>query len=247
MEIVLREALPDLPTPKYEKSVNTSTFRGRADAVHQGLVIEYEKPRSMRRAGHFDHAVKQVCDYLTGFTLGPTARHQNPDEPTLFPPEVIYSQEEEEQLAANVGLATDGERFVFVQRRGKQWYTETRRLDEDTVEKLLLWLRAMNRKDLSPENLIADFGPESSIAAAVVGVLARLVVTKEHPKANVIYEEWRRLFGIVYGTEQLQRTQRDSEAKALAAAYHLDLGVDFPCPPLRYTHILRSFNEDARD
>src|SRR5688500_8253800 len=68
MELILRETLPDLPTPKYEKGVQTSTFRGRADAVHQGLVIEYEKPGSMRRAKHRDKAVQQVCDYLTGFS-----------------------------------------------------------------------------------------------------------------------------------------------------------------------------------
>ena len=49
----------------------------------------------------------------------------------------------------------------------------------------------MSRKDLSPENLIADFGPESQLAAEVVGVLAKLVDSGKHPKANVIYEEWR--------------------------------------------------------
>jgi hypothetical protein len=227
-EIILREALPDLPTPQYEKSVKTLTFRGRADAVHEGLVIEYEKPRSMRQASKREEAAQQVCDYLTGFTLGSEAKHQKSSEPTLFPADVIYSQAEEERLAAHVGLASDGEQFVFIQRRGKQWHTETRRLDEDTVEKLLLWLRAMSRKDLSPENLIADFGPQSSIATAVVGVLATLVNSKEYPKANVIYDEWRRIFGIVYGTEQLHRTQRDPEAKALTAAYRLDIGVDFP-------------------
>jgi N-6 DNA Methylase len=191
-------------------------------------VIEYEKPRSMRQASKREEAVQQVFDYLTAFTLGSEAKHQKPSEPTLFPADVIYSQAEEEHLAANVGLASDGEQFVFIQRHGKQWHTETHRLNEDMVEKLLLWLRAMSRKDLSPENLIADFGPQSSIAAAVVGVLAKLVHSQEHPKANVIYEEWRRIFGIVYGTEQLRRTRRDPEAKALASAYQLDLGVDFP-------------------
>lgn len=228
MEFVLRDALPDLPKPKYEKSVRTSTFRGRADAVHEGLVIEYEKPRTMRRAAKRDEAIQQVCDYLTGFTLGEQAKHQKPGGDGLFPSEITYSQEEEERLAANVGLATDGERFIFVQRLGKRWHTEPRRLDEDTVEKLLLWLRAMNRKDLSPENLISDFGPESKLAADAVGVLAKLVDTGKYPKAAVIYEEWRRIFGIVYGTEQLHRPQRAPEAKALTAAYHLELGVEFP-------------------
>jgi len=229
MELIFREVLPDLPAPKYEKAVKTSTFKGRSDAVHQGLVIEYEKPRSMRNKAKREEAIKQVCDYITGFTLGEEAKHQEPtDQMSLLGEAVSYSREEEERLAANVGLATDGEQFVFVQRKGRRWHTETRKLDDDTVEKVLLWLRAMSRKDLSPENLITDFGPNSELAAAIVGILAKLVDSGRYPKANVIHEEWRRIFGIVYGTEQLQRTSRDPEAKALTAAYQLEVGVDFP-------------------
>jgi SAM-dependent methyltransferase len=149
-------------------------------------------------------------------------------EAGVFPPETSYSQEEEEVLAAHAGLATDGEHFVFVQRRGRRWTADTAKLDEDTVERLLLWLRAMSRKGLSPENLIADFGPHADLATNVVGVLAELVNSGKHVKANVIYEEWRRIFGIVYGTGQLQRTQRDAESKALIAAYELHIGVGFP-------------------
>jgi hypothetical protein len=132
----------------------------------------------------------QVCDYLAGFTLGEKARQKENEGPALINLGADYSQEEEERLAANAGVATDGSTFVFVQRRGKAWHTEDRALDEDTVEKLILWLRAMIRKDLSPENLIGDFGPERPIAASVVGVLAKLVASGDHPKANVIFEEW---------------------------------------------------------
>ena len=228
MELVIRDALPHLPTPKYEKTVRTSTFTGRADAVHQALIIEYEKPRSLRQAPHAKEAVQQVCDYLTGLSLGQTAKIQEADPPELLPRESAYTQEEEERLAGSVGLATDGERFIFVQRRQRRWHTESRRLDEDTAEKLLLWLEAMNRKDLSPENLIADFGPHTELAANTVSVLAKLVHSGKHPKANVIYEEWRRIFGIVYGTEQLQRSRRDPEAKSLSGAYRLTIGVEFP-------------------
>ena len=46
VEMVFRAALPELPVPKYEQAIKTSTFQGRADAVHQGVVVEYEKPKS---------------------------------------------------------------------------------------------------------------------------------------------------------------------------------------------------------
>src|SRR5712692_9185117 len=65
VELILRNTLSDLPTPKYEQAIRCSTFNGRADAVHQGLVIEYEKPRSMRGQARREEAVQQVCEYLT--------------------------------------------------------------------------------------------------------------------------------------------------------------------------------------
>lgn len=227
IEIVLHEAIPDLPTPRYEKAVKASAFRGRADAVHRGLVIEYESPRSMRKAPKREHALDQVREYLAVISLGDQGNPRGL-EPGVLISDISYSQEQEEALAATVGLATDGESFIFVQRQGRKWTTDARTLDEDTVEKLLLWLRAMNRKDLSPENLITDFGPQSKLAADIVGVLARLVHSKKHPKANVIYQEWRRIFGIVYGTEQLERAHGGAEARALAGAYRVDVGVEFP-------------------
>lgn len=215
-EHLLREALPELPQPKYEASVKTSTFVGRADAVHRHLIIEYKKPRLLRQAPKRQEAIDQASAYVETLTLG--------EDATTAP----LSQEQEERLSATVALATDGERFIFLQRRSKAWHADERRLDADTVEKLLLWLRAMGRKDLSPENLILDFGPDSELAAETVRVLATLVHSKQHPKANVIYDEWRRIFGIVYGTEQLTRTRKAPESVALSAAYHLKLGVEFP-------------------
>lgn len=228
MEIILREVLPDLPTPKYETGVQTSEFKGRADAVHHGLVIEYEKPGSMSKAAHRDHAVQQACDYLTGFALGEQGKLQkHGDQPVSSEP-IVYSQEQEERLAANVGLATDGHTFVFIRRQGKKWVPDDRQLNDDTVEKLLIWLRATVRKDLSPENLIADFGPETEIAADVVGVFSELVQSGKHAKANVIFEEWKLIFGIVYGTEQLQRGKATDETKALKSAYQIKAGEEFP-------------------
>ena len=228
MELVLRAAVPDLPAPKYEQSIKTSTFRGRADAVHQGMVIEYEKPKSLRNAKHAEHALQQVWDYLTALSL----RQGFPDQPFLpAPPQDVgghFTREQEEQLSQNVGIATDGETFIFTQRKSRHWHVDRRTFDEDTVEKLLLWLRAMVRKDLSPDNLIAEFGPETELATDVVSIFAKIVNSGKHPKASVIYEEWRRIFGIVYGTEQLERGGKAQETAILVGAYRVEVGVKFP-------------------
>lgn len=50
-----------------------------------------------------------------------------------------------------------------------------------------------------------------------------LVSSGSHPKADVVYEEWRRIFGIVYGTEQLSRTSQAPDTKSLRTAYNLDI------------------------
>jgi hypothetical protein len=86
----------------------------------------------------------------------------------------------------------------------------------------------MVRKDLSPGNLIADFGPETELATDAVSILAKLVNSEKHPKATVMYEEWRRIFGIVYGTEQLERSGKAPETSSLFSAYRVDIGVKFP-------------------
>ena len=228
MELVLRAAVPDLPVPKYEQAISTSTFRGRADAVHQGVVIEYERPKSLRSARNAEHALQQVWNYLIGLSL----RQSFPDQPPLPGPAAgvgeHFTREQEEQLSMNVGIVTDGETFIFTQRKSRKWHIDRRIFDPDTVEKLLLWLRAMVRKDLSPDNLIADFGPESELATDVVSILAKIVNAGKEPKASVIYEEWRRIFGIVYGTEQLERGGRAPETGPLFNAYRVDIGVKFP-------------------
>ncbi len=226
MEILLRGALPDLPSPRYEQAIETSTYTGRADAVHRGVVIEYEKPRSLRTTRNRAHSIRQLVDYMSGLSLGPTSIAES-KPPGEFMSEPTYSSEDEERLASHVGVVTDGDEFIFVQRRGRRWHEDSRKLDEDTIEKLLLWLRTMSRKDLSPENLIADFGPQTELATEIVGVLAELVSSGKFAKASVIYDEWKRIFGIVYGTEQLERRRRDPESRKLAAAYSQNLEFDF--------------------
>lgn len=211
IEHVLRDAIADLAEPQYEHSIRTSTYLGRADAVHTRLVIEYEPPRRMKGA-MADHAVSQVCDYLTGIALGA----ERASAETL-------TREEEEKLSSMVGIATDGERYIFVQRRARGWHTEPKVLNLATTEKLLLWFRSTARKDLSAANLIRDFGPTTELASNAVRVLAELVASGDHAKAVVVYEEWRRIFGIVYGTDQLARTSQAPDTKSLRTAYNLTI------------------------
>jgi hypothetical protein len=65
-------------------------------------------------------------------------------------------------------------------------------------------------------------------AVRTLSLFAKLVASGNYPKAKVIYDEWRHTFSIVYGTEQLQVKERDPKIEAIATAYQLQVGVEFP-------------------
>ena len=71
--------------PKYEKSA----YKGRSDAVHGQLIIEYKEPRSLSSKSRVDHAYKQLVDYLK-------------------------AEMEAEKTTKMVGVGFDGEHIFFV-------------------------------------------------------------------------------------------------------------------------------------
>ena len=77
---------------------------GRADAVYNRLVIEYERPGSMRldlEHGHTRHAVDQVKKYITDL-----------------------AKKEKHDIDRLLGVAFDGKVMVFARYRDGHWYEE---------------------------------------------------------------------------------------------------------------------------
>lgn len=212
IEAAIRRRLPDLPEPRYEQSARTATYLGRSDAVHTHLVIEYEPPRSLRGTKQAAHAVRQLEDYLTAMAL-----------PGRDSQDAGFLPAEEEILSAHVGVATDGHTIVFVQRRRRGWHSEKQSVSLESLERFERWLHSTAKRDLSAVNLIEDFGPATPLAARLVQAFAAIVQAKSHPKAAVVFDEWQRIFGIVYGEEQLRRTGRTEEYGDLAEAYRVAL------------------------
>ena len=54
-------------TPRYERlgKEAASVYRGRPDAVHGLVIIEYEPPHSFKSQGVVEHAHNQLVDYIT--------------------------------------------------------------------------------------------------------------------------------------------------------------------------------------
>jgi len=80
-------------------------INGRADAVYNRLIIEYEPPRSLRESNAFrtnKHAISQVKSYLEGL--------------------VRRERHKPERLA---GVVLDGSYFIFVRTKEGVWHIDS--------------------------------------------------------------------------------------------------------------------------
>jgi len=226
VESALEKALTTLGiqfTPEYEKTI----LRGAADAVYGHVVIEYEKPGKLAKEAGRAETVGQLTRYLLGQTTS-------------------QGDKQAEALAKMIGVSLDGQQILFVRHtaagRGREfslpglpagqmrWLEEKGiagrfqilgpyPVNEASIGVFLLYLRSLARKPLTPEALARDFGPSGDIAANLVGALhTALLAHQNKARVATFFNEWERLFGIVYG-EELGKA--DADAQELAKLYRI--------------------------
>ena len=203
----IRSALNLKSTPKYEKSV----YSGRSDAVHGQMIIEYEPPKSFSSRKNIDHAYEQLVNYL-------------------------FDEAKETKLTQLVGVGFDGEQIFFVQyqdKNGKKidktkfFIRGPYEFNVESVRTFLIHLRALSRLPLTAENLAQKFGPQSALAPKVVSAFANaLEYWGNQTHIRTFFNEWKRLFGIVYG-EQFAGGHQEKEAKTLLNLYKVGRETDF--------------------
>jgi len=193
--------------PKYEKSV----YSGRSDAVHGQVIIEYEPPKSFSSKKNIDHAYDQLVNYLS-------------------------DEAKETKLTQLVGVGFDGEQIFFVQYQAR----ENKAIDKTkfsirgpydfnlkSARTFLIHLRALSRLPLTAENLTRKFGPQSELAPKMVSALANaLEYWGNQTHIRTFFNEWKRLFGIVYG-EQFTGGHQEKEAETLSKLYKVGEETDF--------------------
>jgi len=195
-----------------------SVFKGRPDAVHGQVVIEYEPPNAFSSKRNIEHTYNQLIDYVTA--------------------EVKASQKDTgEGFIRIVGVGFDGSLIFFVKCRpaGKTGSTKEPALDfimdgpykfdSESAFTFVTYLRALVRVALTAENLAERFGPKSRVAQETVSAFVDALRNWTTKRAKVFFNEWQRLFGIVYG-EQFAGGA-DKKTKALAEIYGLDKETDF--------------------
>ena len=187
--------------PKYEKSV----YSGRSDAVHGQVIIEYEPPKSFSSKRNIDHTYQQLVNYING-------------------------ESKETKLTRFVGIGFDGDRIFFVRKYQDKLIKEpkdgTYDFTPESARTLLIHLRALSRLPLTAENLARKFGPESEIAKNTVRAFTNGLKYWSNERIETFFNEWKRLFGIVYG-EQFNGIKKSEEFVALLKYYPVSPEINF--------------------
>ena len=201
---------------QYEKTIYRS---GRSDAIHGQVIIEYEAPGAFESSGAVNHAFDQLVDYLSGL-----ATERN-DALFLLDPRLV-------------GVGFDGERIFFVHYRGDKAKPKTSLdradfaktgpypFDQQSARTLLTHLRALSRRLLTAHDLAEVFGPEGELAREAVRAFCDALENwAKGPRAGVLFKEWQRLFGIVYGEHFMGNPAKPAET--LARTYSFEGKADF--------------------
>ncbi len=156
---------------------------GRADAVYNRLIIEYEPPGSLRpnlNHGHTRHAVQQVKDYIIG-----VARREKHDRDRLL------------------GVVFDGHYYIFVRYHEGHFIVEPPlEVNATSSERFLRALFSLSSgRALIPENLVEDFGSQNVYSQRVTRALYNALEGHTDDLTARLFEQWRLFFGEVAGYE----------------------------------------------
>ncbi|HHT9155661.1 MAG TPA: N-6 DNA methylase, partial [Candidatus Tripitaka sp. YC43] len=170
-------------------------INGRADAVYNRLVIEYETPKSLRPNNDYrtnKHAIDQVKGYMAALVK---TQHQKP-----------------ERLA---GVVLDGNFFIFVRfKEGLLHIEQPLKVSDYSTEYFLKLLSSLSKeRALIPDNLVRDFGENTSTSRKVVSCLFHTLNSTDNPKVRTLFEQWLQQFSEVCDYEEASKLKVESFAR----------------------------------
>ena len=156
---------------------------GRADAVYNRLVIEYEPPGSLRpnlKHSHTQHAVRQVMNYIE--ELSRAERH---DRDRLL------------------GVVFDGHYFIFVRYHEGHWIVEEPlEVNPASCERFLRSLFSLSSgRALIPENLVEDFGSQNDLSRQATRALYHALQGHTSDLTARLFVQWQIFFGETAGAD----------------------------------------------
>ena len=201
--------------PRYEKSIFET---GRSDALHGQVIIEYEPPDSFQSQRTINHAFDQLVGYIQG------EAKERKEELFLYGTKLV-------------GVGFDGEQIFFVQYQGTKTKPKTELskqefirigpfpFDIESARTFLTYLRSLSRLPLTAKDLALKFGPKAEIAKKAVSAFADALKNWSTDRVLTFFNEWKRLFGIVYG-EQFSTSQTE-EINVLSEVYGVSKDTNF--------------------
>ena len=222
LQKVFKKMGVDVNIVRYEKT--STSFRGRTDAVYGYLTLEYKAPGKLSKKRDIKIAIEQLQRYLSEQAIH-------------------FDQQKEDFLEKAVGVATDGKNIVFIRftktptilqtpipigeiqitifpdikaRRGFQ-ILGPYPINKSSISNLLIFVRASARRPLTAENLAAVFAPTYEITQQAVSALYSLLIRTQRrqtpSRIKIFFQEWDRIFGVVYGQE-LEKAEKSAEETA---------------------------------
>jgi type I restriction-modification system DNA methylase subunit len=189
----------------FESRYGRTIIRGRPDAVHGRVIIEYEAPRSFSSKRKIEHAYNQLINYLS-------------------------EGSKKNDLNKLAGIGFDGEKIFFVKHRQGKWIKEPKEgaylFNQETAKTFLIYLRSLYRLPLTAENLTQKFGPESETAKNAVLAFTNALIYWKNERIETFFNEWKRLFGIVYG-KQFNGSKKSEKFDSLLKYYPVSSEINF--------------------
>ncbi len=185
---------------------------GRADAVYNRLIIEYEAPYSLRpnlAHGRTAHAVQQAMDYIEGI-----AQHEHQDKERLL------------------GVAFDGLYLIFVRFREGAWVIEPPlEWGPRSAARLLRSVVSLSSgRALTPENLVEDFGAANLHSQRITRAFYQALFGHNDDLVGTLFQQWQLFFSEVSGyDEATAHLQSKSELRLFARG--MGLSPDITDPP----------------
>ena len=200
---------------KLEGHHNVTVATGRPDSVYGSVIVEYKNPGTLSPTK--DAAPnKAVIDQLK---------------------KRFYDMRREEHRKWNsiFGVGTDGKYFIFLRFRDDKWTDqEPLEINRYSSERFLwaLYNLGQKGKPYQPGYLHGDFGSDSSLAQEGVLALYNEIRATDNPKAEVLFSQWKILFGEVCGYD----VENLSDKLKKLAEFYVVKGKPQPAPLLFAVH-----------
>lgn len=203
---IIKEALDLDFKPSKEESVDTVKLsvsgrknkKGRIDSRIGSVVIEFKHPSKFKTEMQIKNAITQTYEYLHGLNKANSGSYY--------------------------GLVTDGIKSITLRLEdGIEFKSAIVDLGASELQKLACAISLLNKKELSPHNLVEDFcSSDSSISSRLTSALLNALDTHMTGRSKMLFMEWQELFRLAHDDKSKQRAiQERRQSLEQIAGYKL--------------------------